>query len=305
MENENNLPLHAQTGGFAFSLSTVSYLVVSLIAGLIIGALKLEKGSDGYIYISYIAAQLAIALGVVVTVKYKKLNLRQTFPVKCHPKYFLIALMLIFGLVFSLGHINEYALMLVKLINPDYVERTSYLPDLSGGLIVCALLVIAVLPAICEEALFRGVILNSCESSLGTVRTVFIVGFCFSLFHGSPEQTVYQFIAGCTFAFVAIRSGSVLPSAIMHFVNNAIIVIFAACGLLDTGGNLAISFEVNVALAVVGAVSFVCGVVWLILDKKPVQKYQKGALKNFFLFAAPGVVVFVVLWVCAFAGVGA
>ncbi|MDE7214852.1 MAG: hypothetical protein K2N68_03350, partial [Clostridia bacterium] len=142
MENENreemqqvNPALKAQTGGFAFSLSTVTYLVMSLIAGLIIAAAKLEKGTDGYIYINYIFAQLAVAVGVAVTVKYKKLNLRETFPVKCHPKYFLIALMLVFGLVFSLGHINEYASKLVKLINPNYVEREGYLPDLTGGLV--------------------------------------------------------------------------------------------------------------------------------------------------------------------------
>ena len=312
MENENlgemteiNPALSAQTGGFAFSLATMAYLAASLIAGLVISAAKLQQGSDGYIYINYILAQLAVAIGVAVTVKYKKLNLRKTFPVKCRPKYFLIALLLIFGLVFSLGHINEYALKLVKLINPAYVERASYLPDLSGGLVVPAILVIAVLPAICEEALFRGVILNSCECGMGTIRTVFIVGFCFSLFHGSPEQTVYQFIAGCTFAFVAIRAGSILPTVLMHFINNAIIVIFAACGLLDEGGNLVISFEANVALAVVGAVCFIGGIIWLILDKKPVIKCGKGAIKNFFQFASIGIVVFAVLWVCSFAGVGA
>ena len=311
MENENredmkeiNPALKAQTGGFAFSLSTATYLVLSLIAGLIIAAAKLEKGSDGYIYINYIFAQLAVALGVAITVKYKKLNIRETFPVKCHPKYYLIALMLIFGLVFSLGHINEYALKLVKLINPNYVERVGYLPDLSGGLVVPALLVIAVLPAFCEEALFRGVILNSCHSSMGTVRTVFIVGFCFSLFHGSPEQTVYQFIAGCAFAFVAVRAGSVLPTVLMHFINNAIIVIFAACGLLDAGGNLAISYEADLALAIVGAACFIGGIIWLIFDKKPLLKCEKAAIKHFFLFASLGIIVFAVLWVCSFAGVG-
>jgi len=312
MENENrgeikeiNPALKAQTSGFAFSLSTAAYLVVSLVAGLIISAAKLEQGSDAYIYINYIFAQFAVLSGALITVKYKKLNVRETFPLKCNPKYFLIALLIIFGLVFSLGHLNEYALKLVKLINPNYVERTGYLPDLSGGLIVPALLVIAVLPAICEEALFRGVILNSCERGMGTVRTVFVVGFCFSLFHGSPEQTVYQFIAGCAFAFVAIRAGSILPTVLMHFINNAIIVIFAACGLLDAGGNLAVSYEADIALAVVGAACFIGGVIWLILDKKPVIKCEKGAVKNFFLFASLGILVFAVLWVCSFAGVGA
>lgn len=299
-----NSPLNAKTGGFAFSACTAVYIIVSLAAGLIIQAAKLQKGTDGYIYISYIAAQLALFIGVGAIIKFKKLKFKQTFPVKCHPKYFLIALLIIFGLVFSLGQINSLVLKLVKLINPDYVQKEGYLPNLSGGLIVPALLVIAVLPAIFEEALFRGVILNSCEQSTGTVRTVFLVGFCFSLFHGSPEQTVYQFIAGCAFAFVALRSGSILPSVIMHFINNALIVIFSACGLLDGNGNLIISAGGNIALIVVGAVSFAAGVLWLILDKKPIKKCQKGAIINFFIYASAGIAILTVLWVCAFAGVG-
>ena len=92
------------------------------------------------------------------------------------------------------------------------------------------------LPAFCEELLFRGVLLNACENGMGSIRAVFTVGFCFALFHGSPEQTVYQFIAGCVFAFVAVRSRSVTPSVLMHFINNALIVILGACGLYGEGG---------------------------------------------------------------------
>ena len=96
----------------------------------------------------------------------------------------------------------------------------------------------------------------------------FTVGFCFALFHGSPEQTVYQFIVGCAFAFLAIKSGSILPSILMHFVNNGLLVIFAACNLFDAEGNLIISQTANIVLIVLAVVALIGGLVWLFIDKK-------------------------------------
>lgn len=132
---------------------------------------------------------------------------------------------------------------------------------------------------------------------------MFLVGFCFSLFHASPEQTVYQFITGCAFAFIALRSGSILPSVLMHFINNALIVIFAACGLFDEAGNLIISTGGNIALIVTAAVALTVALVWLILDKTPVKKCEKGGVKSFFFCAAPAIAVFGIVWIVSLFGV--
>ena len=263
-------------GGFALSLAAALYVFVGFVLGIVILAAGIEEGSDAYLYLNYLAAPVAMTVAMSVTLKYKKFPVKRAFPVKCHPKYFL------------------------KLLGYVPKGRDAYLPNLSGGLVVPALLVIALMPAIFEEGLFRGVILNSRKDGVGTVRTVFIVGFAFSLFHASAEQTVYQFLAGCVFAFVAIRSGSILPSVIMHFINNALIVIFAACGLLDASGNLIVSSGGEIALIVTSAVSFIGGMVWLVLDKKSVIKCRKGAVKSFFIFASVGIAIMGVMWILSF-----
>ena len=301
MQPVNPLLQHnSHIGGFALSLAAVLYVFAGFLISLIILAAGIEEGSDAYLYLNYLAAPVAMTAAMAVTLKYKKFPVKRAFPVKCRPKYFLIALLLIFGLIFSVSWIDTGVTEFLKLLGYVPKGRDAYLPDLSGGLVVPALLVIAVMPAIFEEGLFRGVILNSCEDGVGTVRTVFIVGFAFSLFHASAEQTVYQFLAGCVFAFVAIRSGSILPSVVMHFINNAIIVIFAACGLLDEAGNLIISSGGQIALIVTSAVSFIGGMLWLILDKKPVIKCQKGAVKSFFVFGSIGIAIMGIMWILSF-----
>ncbi len=300
---EINPRLNSATGGIAYSAAAFTYFIVLFVVSLILKLTALDSKSDAYLYISYLVSPAAISLSVIGVLKFRKISFKSIVPVKCNPKYFLIAALLIYGLVFALSWVNGVSVKFFELFGYKQREAGSYLPDLSGGKVVLALLVIAVLPALFEELLFRGIILNSCENGAGTVRTVFLVGFCFSLFHASPEQTVYQFITGCAFAFIALRSGSILPSVLMHFINNALIVIFAACGLFDEAGNLIISTGGNIALIVTAAVALTVALVWLILDKTPVKKCEKGGVKSFFFCAAPAIAVFGIVWIVLLFGV--
>lgn len=300
---EINPRLNSATGGIAYTAAAFTYFIALFVVSLILRLTALDAESDAYLYISYLVSPVAISLSVFGVLKFRKISFKSIAPVKCNPKYFLIAALLIYGLVFALSWVNGVSVKFFELFGYKQREAGSYLPDLSGGKVVLALLVIAVLPALFEELLFRGIILNSCENGAGTVRTVFIVGFCFSLFHASPEQTVYQFITGCAFAFIALRSGSILPSVLMHFINNALIVIFAACGLLDEAGNLIISSGGNIALIVTSAIALVGALVWLILDKTPVKKCEKGGVKSFFICASPAIAAFAIVWLVSLFGV--
>lgn len=301
---EVNPRLNSATGGMAYSFAAVVYFAILLLVSLILQLSGLDQKSDAYLYISYLVSPVAISVGVFGVLKYRKVRIKEIFPVKCHYKYYLMGILLIYGLLFSLSWVNEVSVKFFQLFGYEPREAGSYLPDLSGGKVVLALLVIAVLPALFEEVLFRGVILNSCQNGMGSIRTVFVVGFCFSLFHASPEQTVYQFIVGCAFAFITIRSGSILPAVVMHFINNALIVILAACGLYDEAGELIISNGGNIALIVTSAVALVTGIVWLLLDKTELKKCEKGGVKSFFLFASVGIAAFGLTWLMLLFGVG-
>lgn len=293
-------PKLAQAGGLAYSASTIGFIAAGLLLGIIIAVCKIDAESDLYLYLNYLAAPVGMSAGIAFTLARRKISPKKVFPVKCHPKYFLIAVLLIYGLLFTLSWLDAIALEFFKALG--YKERgaSAYFPDMSGGKVVLALLVIAVCPAIFEEALFRGTILNTCENSLGTIRTMFVVGFCFSLFHASPEQTVYQFLAGCAFAFIALRSGSILPSVLMHFLNNALLVVFGAAGLYDEAGALVLSDTANVIIMITSCLCFAGAVIWLVLDKKPIKKCQKGAVKEFFKYASVGIAILGLSWLLTF-----
>lgn len=299
-DNAEALPL-SRTGGLTFSSATVIYIVFAIFASIIVLIAGIEEDSSAYVYINYLVAPAAILATSAFFLCTKKISPRQAFPVKCHPKYFLIAVLLIFGLQFSVGYIDTPVLEFFKLLGYEERGSAAYFPDLTGGLVIPAFIVIAVMPAIFEEALFRGIILRSCERGMGGIRATLTVGLCFMLFHASPEQTVYQFIAGCAFAFIAVRSGSILPSMLMHLINNGLIVIFAACGLFDEAGQLMMSDAAFIAVTVLSALSFVGAVIWLILDKKrPLGKGEKGGAKEFYKYASVGIILLALMWIATF-----
>ena len=295
--NYKQLPLSAKGGGLAFSVAVVLNVFVGLIASVIIGASGLT-GTDAAKYLGYLTSSIALIATVLVMRFMFNQPLRKFATLKCHPKYILIGLLLIYGLLFSLNSLNGYLIKLFELMG--YTPKSSTLPDLSGWNLLPAILVIAVLPAVLEEFLFRGIILNNIEGEVGSVRTIFLVGFIFSLYHGSVEQTIYQFICGCLFALLAIRSRSITPVVLIHFINNAIILILYAVGALDANGNLIISQGGNIAITVTSAICLVGAVVWLILDRKikfGLVKVERANVKDFFLFGLAGIAVTALTWV--------
>ena len=317
MEDNELNNMNSATGGFMYSAAVIAFIVVSLIFNGIMTLVP--QYGYAYWFLNFLPSPIAIAASIALTLKIRKVKFRAVFPVKCRPKYYFIGLLLIFGLFFSLNQINDWFLKLFNVGESEmYVKLNEFIYSLHGGWVALALLVVAVMPAIFEEALFRGVILNASESTLGTVRTVLIVGFAFSLFHGSPEQTVYQFLAGCLFALVAVRSGSILPGIVMHFLNNGVVIVLAASGAVDESGGF-MTPTVQIVLMVLGAVALIVGLVLLILDRPtvektkfgkrigfmfenpPVKKCVKGSVKSFFSSGSVAVAVLGILWLFNFA----
>lgn len=303
-ENElQTVPLKASLGGFSYSAVAAVYIILSLILSVIANAASLTVKDDGLLYMSYLVAPIATVGALAFVLKKNRVSVKRVAPVKCHPKYYLIAILLIFGLLFSLSRLNDLALDGLKKLGYNERGADSYLPDLTGGKIVPAFIVIAIIAPVMEEFLFRGVMLNACEEELGSVRTILIVGACFSLMHGSPEQTVYQFLAGCAFAFLAVRAGSILPAILMHILNNGLIVIFAGCNLFDEAGNLILSTAVDITLIVIASAALLGALALLIFDKKPLKtECNKLSLKSFFIYVALGLAIYAVVWVTALFG---
>lgn len=94
--------------------------------------------------------------------------------------------------------------------------------------VVSMIALAAVLPAFCEEVVFRGALAGSLENNKNKLASLAIVGGLFSLFHMNPAQTVHQFVLGAFMALLYYRSGSLWTTVIVHFFNNAFVIALSA-----------------------------------------------------------------------------
>ncbi len=95
-----------------------------------------------------------------------------------------------------------------------------------GGLVL-NLLIMAIIPALGEELLFRGVIQNSIDRNLNNKRlAVWITAFLFSAVHLQFYGFVPRLLLGAYFGYLLIWSKSIWVPIAAHFVNNAIIVLY-------------------------------------------------------------------------------
>ena len=154
------------------------------------------------------------------------------------------------------------------------------------------LLVLAVLPAIFEEVIFRGLLFQGLRA-FGTVGSVLLCGGLFSLYHQNPAQTIYQFCCGSAFALVVVRSGSILPTMLSHFLNNALVLILYR----PEGTALPMPIFIAGLVCLVGSLAYLIFIDKRVACTQAIEiKQSKKERKNFWTFAAIGIIICVVSW---------
>ena len=286
-------PTSAKASGLTFTLAAAGLVLLSFVflLALAIGGLWVEgvEQKEWYLYCSFLLSPLAFSLVAVWVLRWTKTPILQEVKLqKCAPKYFLIAFLLQVGLL-SLSQLND--LFLQFLARFGYENTPIVLPSMDGFGVVGVLFAVALLPALFEELIFRGLLLKGMRS-FGTAGAVLISGALFALYHQNPAQTLYQFCCGAAFALVAVRSGSILPTVFSHFLNNAVIILFTKFGVGEFS---------PIVSAIVLSVSIACllgTLVWLVwFEKKGFKKEDnKTARKQFWLAAAVGIGICALTW---------
>ena len=159
---------------------------------------------------------LLVTQGIVggvplLTAWYTKKDMRKTFR----------------GLVLMMGTILVGMLLtsITSMLFPESAESMTGSMEAiySYGYGVC-LLLIALLPAVCEELLFRGFLLSSLEHTMKKRAAILTAAIVFGLYHMNLVQTPTTALIGMALCYVAVQSESLLPGMLMHFFNNALSV---------------------------------------------------------------------------------
>jgi len=97
--------------------------------------------------------------------------------------------------------------------------------DVERSSLPVVLLAIALAPAVCEEIVFRGVLLRGLASRFRGGIAIVMSAVMFSLYHLNPIQMIPTFTLGLVFGLIALRSGTAIPTMVAHTLNNAIALV--------------------------------------------------------------------------------
>jgi membrane protease YdiL (CAAX protease family) len=93
------------------------------------------------------------------------------------------------------------------------------------------LLALALAPALCEEALFRGTAQPAFAPRLGRTGALVAAALLFALFHLSPYRFVPTALLGLLLGAVRLWSGALWPAIAFHAANNTLVLVFTRVGL--------------------------------------------------------------------------
>ncbi len=87
------------------------------------------------------------------------------------------------------------------------------------------LIALAVAPAVCEELAFRGFILTGFNRNGRTRVAIGLSALAFGAMHMIPQQVFNATLLGIVLGLIALRSNSLLPGVIFHFLFNSLAVM--------------------------------------------------------------------------------
>ena len=108
-----------------------------------------------------------------------------------------------------------------------YEMFTELMKELTGGPIWSSFLVVAIFAPIFEEWMCRGMVLRGLLTKMKPVWAIVISALFFAVIHANPWQALNAFLIGLMMGYVYYKTGSLILTMIIHFVNNGTAVVLS------------------------------------------------------------------------------
>ncbi|MFC1757322.1 ABC transporter permease subunit/CPBP intramembrane protease [Planctomycetota bacterium] len=134
----------------------------------------------------------------------------------------LMALMLAIFLHPAVSALGEGLRTLYPLGADTQASLEAFAASLGDASLPQLLLLMAVLPAFCEELAFRGFILSGLRRLGQTGTAIVVSSLFFGVMHGILQQSISATILGLLLGYIAVHSRSVIPCILFHMIHNGL-----------------------------------------------------------------------------------
>lgn len=192
---------------------SIAYIVVIDLAFILVASVSVTVSGWAHDLVYYGLNTALVALAAALAGRDEMSVRLSALPRRPIRTLFLFApsMLLIIGISFVVSS------LLALLGKSDFV-------DVSGPLLP-QLLRHALLPAVMEEMIFRYVPIRLLGGR-SSRAAIIVSSVMFALVHMSLFRIPYALVAGVIFAYMTINTGSILPSMLLHFANNAVSVLW-------------------------------------------------------------------------------
>lgn len=184
-------------------------------------------------------------------------------------------LMILIG--FAIQPIIAFFSFFAGLFFSNPVEETADTIHSSGFFMM--LLTIAILPAVFEEIVMRGIILSGYRS-FGTIKASLATALLFAMLHLNPQQFLYAFCTGFLFCIFVRRANSIFSSVIPHFIINGSTVFSIFFSSADVSSNLPdppmTTVFLSISLLTLLSLPFFIGLLYLFFKINPAPADEKS-----------------------------
>ena len=142
----------------------------------------------------------------------------------------LITVVMTFASMFVFDLPNSWNMQLTNkssILSEFYEMFTELMKQMTGGPFWSSFLVVAIFAPIFEEWLCRGMVLRGLLTKMKPVWAIVISALFFAVIHANPWQALNAFLIGLVMGYVYYKTGSLLLTMIIHFVNNGSAVILS------------------------------------------------------------------------------
>jgi membrane protease YdiL (CAAX protease family) len=194
-----------------------------IILGVVCGLCKLV--SNPMIYHTLEMLPSLLAMSIVISLGFKKTKRKFDNVFKFNnvsPELWKATIVFMIGFCILSSELDN---IVSYFIPPPNFLISVFEATVVEPMFIMSIISVAIVPAITEEMLFRGIILSGFKNNYSERKAIVVSSLLFGLWHLNPWQFVSAFIIGLISAFICLRTGSLLLCIYMHLFNNALWVI--------------------------------------------------------------------------------
>lgn len=204
------------------ALALSSFAIIFLIFFFIGSIIQKLFGKTGLIINEFfIILTPAIIFSKLAKAKFKEIFSDNSMPLR---NYMLIPFYTFSAGIITVGitALQNYILPMPTKFTKMMIEFMHYDSTLEFLVI---LFLVGILPAFCEEMLFRGFILKSFKTKLSWPTSIFLTGILFGILHLSIYRFLPTAMLGIFMGILLYKTNSIWACMFMHFLNNSSIFI--------------------------------------------------------------------------------